>query len=171
MATTEDQQRYMVIMDGSIMLGAERVLVIKKLSRLFGTNAKNVEAMLNGEPLIIKKNLSAQRAHQYFRTITNAGAACHLVEFGTTDVADYRPVDRTATTSSAPASDLSIKFSEDSAADNDIRRRVADRIRQLEDTGQFQLEDLESRQHNDKIIFLALIILIFSMLAAVYIII
>lgn len=158
-------------MDGSIMVGAERALVIKKLSRLFGTDSKDVESMLQGDPLVIKKNLSARRAHQYFRTITNAGAACHLEEFGATDAAGHDPAKTTNIPESELTSEYSVKFSHDPDSDSDIRRRVGDRIQQLNDTAQFHIEDLESRRHNDKIVFVGLITLIFSLLAAVYFII
>jgi hypothetical protein len=170
-APPKGEQRYMVIMDGSIMVGAERALVIKKLSRLFGTDAKDVESMLVGEPLLIKKNLSARRAHQYFRTISNAGAACHLEEFRATDAAGYVPVKKTDFPDSELVSGYSVKFTDDPDTNSVVRRSVEERIQQLNDTGQFQIDDLESRRHNDKIVFAGLIALIFSLLAAVYFII
>ena len=163
-----DKQRYMVVMDGTVMVGAESETVIKKLSRLFGSEPENVEAMLRGEPLVIKKNLTAQRAHQYFRTISNAGAACHLEEFNPSDATGHAA----KKTSNFPDSELvsgsSVKFSDHMSEDEEIRQQIEERIRQLEDTGQFRIDDLASRRTNDKIVFLSLILLIFALLAAVY---
>ena len=34
--------------------------------------------MFDGEPTIIKNKLPKSKAYQYLRTITNAGAACHI---------------------------------------------------------------------------------------------
>lgn len=155
-------------MEGTVMVGAERGVVIKKLSRLFGTEPENVEAMLRGDPLIIKKNLTAHRAHQYFRTISNAGAACHLEEFNASDAAGYIAKKTSNSPDSELVSGYSIKFSDHMSEDEEVRQQIAERIRQLEETGQFQIGDLTSRRTNDKIVFLSLILLIFGLLAAVY---
>ena len=161
----------MVIMDGGILVGAERAEVIKKLSRLFGTDPENVDCMLQGEPLIIKKNLPERRAHQYFRTITNAGAACHLEDSQATVAAGYRSFQDAGHMDEDTASSLSVEHSEDTADNSETRRRTDKQVRQVDDTTEFKINDLNSSRPNDKIVLLSLIVLIFTLLAAVYFII
>ena len=69
---------YRVLMSGDIIAGTDRQAAVRKLSRLFGIPAERIEAMLNGSPSIIKHNLNKNRAYQYLRTISNAGAACYI---------------------------------------------------------------------------------------------
>jgi len=157
-ATVEAQQRYRVVMDGTIQVGADREFVIKKLSRLFGTDRKSVEALLDGDPLVIKKNLPERRAHQYFRTITNAGAVCHLEEISCSNMAgtppgeDARPIDGTS-------------------LDKDIRRQVAERIRSLSESPDVRMDDNAAQRAHDKIVYLLMFFMIFGLLAVIYLII
>ena len=69
---------YRVIMDGYILADASKFQVIRKLKRLFGTSEQKILEMIDGQPTIIKHQLPKRKAYQYVRTITNAGAACHI---------------------------------------------------------------------------------------------
>ena len=65
-------------MDGYILADASKFQVIRKLKRLFGTSEQKILDMIDGQPTIIKHQLPKRKAYQYVRTITNAGAACHI---------------------------------------------------------------------------------------------
>ena len=78
MAEDEDSEVYRVIMDGYILADASKFQVIRKLKRLFGTSEQKILDMIDGQPTIIKHQLPKRQAYQYVRTITNAGAACHI---------------------------------------------------------------------------------------------
>lgn len=74
----EDTEVYRVIMDGYILADTSKFQVIRKLKRLFGTSEQKILEMIDGQPTIIKHQLPKRKAYQYVRTITNAGAACHI---------------------------------------------------------------------------------------------
>lgn len=78
MANTPENHVYRVVIDGYILADASKQHVVKKLKRLFGVTEEKVLNMLDGQPTIIKNNLPKNKAYQYLRTITNAGAACHI---------------------------------------------------------------------------------------------
>ena len=78
MKQNTDNQVYRVIMDGYFLADTNKTLVIRKLKRLFGATEERILNMFDGQPTIIKNQLPKNRAYQYFRTITNAGAACHI---------------------------------------------------------------------------------------------
>lgn len=78
MVQSSETQVYRVVIDGYFLAGAEEDEVIRKLKRLFGTEESKIKAMFDGQPTIIKNQLPKSRAYQYLRTITNAGAACHI---------------------------------------------------------------------------------------------
>lgn len=65
-------------MDGYFLADTSKARVIKKLKRLFGISEKKMLSMFDGQPTIIKNQLPKNKAYQYVRTITNAGAACHI---------------------------------------------------------------------------------------------
>ncbi len=73
-----DNQVYRVIMDGYFLADTSKTQVIRKLKRLFGISEQKMLNMFDGQPTIIKNQLPKHKAYQYLRTITNAGAACHI---------------------------------------------------------------------------------------------
>ena len=73
-----DNQVYRVIMDGYFLADASKTQVIRKLKRLFGVTEEKILNMLDGQPTIIKNRLPKNKAYQYLRTISSAGAACHI---------------------------------------------------------------------------------------------
>ena len=78
MTTKPDNDVYRVIVDGYCLAEASKAHVVKKLKRLFGKPEEKILEMFDGQPTIIKNNLPKGKAYQYLRTITNAGAACHI---------------------------------------------------------------------------------------------
>ena len=78
MAKDTDIQVYRVIMDGYFLADTSKAQVIRKLKRLFGITEEKMLEMFDGQPTIIKNQLPKHQAYQYLRTITNAGAACHI---------------------------------------------------------------------------------------------
>jgi len=65
-------------MDGYFLADTSKTQVIRKLKRLFGVTEEKILNMFDGQPTIIKNQLPKNKAYQYLRTITNAGAACHI---------------------------------------------------------------------------------------------
>ncbi|MEA1890743.1 MAG: hypothetical protein U9N50_13340 [Pseudomonadota bacterium] len=78
MAKDTDNQVYRVVMDGYFLADTSKTQVIRKLRRLFGITEEKMLNMFDGQPTIIKSQLPKHKAYQYLRTITNAGAACHI---------------------------------------------------------------------------------------------
>ncbi len=78
MTQDTDNQVYRVIMDGYFLADTSKTQVIRKLKRLFGVTEEKILNMFDGQPTIIKNQLPKNKAYQYLRTITNAGAACHI---------------------------------------------------------------------------------------------
>ena len=80
-------KRYSVIFTGRIVDGAEPAAVKAKLAKLFRVDAERVESMFAGKPLVIKKNLDAEKARSYRDALAKAGAAVSVVEEGDPDAA------------------------------------------------------------------------------------
>ncbi|MCK5359961.1 MAG: hypothetical protein KAJ95_05005 [Gammaproteobacteria bacterium] len=78
MSPKPDNDVYRVIIDGYCLADAPKAQVVKKLQRLFGKPEQKILEMFDGQPTVIKKSLPKSKAYQYLRTITNAGAACHI---------------------------------------------------------------------------------------------
>ena len=78
MSPKSNNEVYRVIIDGYCLADANQSQVVKKLKRLFGKPEDTIQEMFDGQPTIIKNNLPKSKAYQYLRTITNAGAACHI---------------------------------------------------------------------------------------------
>lgn len=80
-------KRYSVIFTGRIVDGAEPAAVKANLAKLFRVDAERVESMFAGKPLVIKKNLDAEKARSYRDALAKAGAAVSVVEEGDPDAA------------------------------------------------------------------------------------
>ena len=80
-------KRYSVIFTGRIVDGAEPAAVKANLAKLFRVDAERVESMFAGKPLVIKKNLDAEKARGYRDALAKAGAAVSVVEEGDPDAA------------------------------------------------------------------------------------
>ena len=78
MSPKSNNEVYRVIIDGYCLADFSKPQVVKKLTRLFGKPEDNITEMFDGQPTIIKNHLPKSKAYQYLRTITNAGAACHI---------------------------------------------------------------------------------------------
>jgi len=78
MSPKSNNEVYRVIIDGYCLADFSKPQVAKKLARLFGKPEDKILAMFDGQPTVIKKQLSKSKAYQYLRTINNAGAACHI---------------------------------------------------------------------------------------------
>jgi hypothetical protein len=78
MPPKSENEVYRVIVDGYCLADTQKPHVVKKLQRLFGKPEEKILEMFDGQPTVIKNNLPKSKAYQYLRTITNAGAACHI---------------------------------------------------------------------------------------------
>jgi ribosomal protein L7/L12 len=78
MKQKENNDIYRVVMDGYMLADTDKSQVVQKLKRLFGTSEEKIKAMFDGQPTVIKTQLSKSKAYQYVRTISHAGAACHI---------------------------------------------------------------------------------------------
>lgn len=84
-------KRYSVIFTGRIVEGAEPAAVKANLARLFKVDAARVESMFAGKPVVIKKNLDAEKARSYRDALAQAGAAVSVVEDGGPNAAPSPP--------------------------------------------------------------------------------
>lgn len=71
-------ENYDVIFTGRIAEEMTRGQVEENLLRLPGCSAEVIAPLFRGKPLILKKNLSKDRAQVYARTLTQAGALCRI---------------------------------------------------------------------------------------------
>jgi uncharacterized RDD family membrane protein YckC/predicted RNA-binding Zn-ribbon protein involved in translation (DUF1610 family) len=93
----ELNRTFRVVLDGTVVPGADRAQVLEQGARIFRVDLKKMDELLGGEPRLIKGSLDEETARRYERAIVQAGMACHVeVE--------------------APANDSSTALSEDDAS-------------------------------------------------------
>lgn len=157
MAHTAENHVYRVVIDGYILANASKQHVVKKLKRLFGATEEKVLRMLDGQPTIIKNNLPKSKAYQYLRTITNAGAACHIDKLTHAD-----PEDTTQLPVHIERSSRLSKF--------DPLEKIKKSIQQKNDFSEVMRQEIiemdQVRKKSDTIILTLFAILFFLLVAA-----
>ena len=68
-----------VIFQGQLLPGADGAVVRTNLVKLFKTDLARVEAMFNGQRVVIKKNVDAATAETYTKALNKAGAAVEII--------------------------------------------------------------------------------------------
>ena len=157
-ATVANKQVYRVILDGYLLPGNDEEEVVARLSRLFGSNDEKIRTMLDGEPTVIKRRLTKNKAYQYLRTINNAGAACHIDKLLATDPEETAqlPVHVERTTDSLKSDIL-----------GSIKKRIQERNDFSEVMRQEIMEIDEARRRSNVIIITLISVLSAGIAAAV----
>lgn len=158
MSPKSNNEVYRVIIDGYCLADASKPQVVKKLKRLFGKPEEQILEMFDGQPTIIKKQLSKSKAYQYFRTITNAGAACHI--------------DKLQNINPEETTQLPVHVERSNLIQNlDPLGKIKKRIQQRNDFSEVMRQEImemdQVRKKSDVIIISLFIFLFFMFLAAV----
>ena len=72
--------KYNVVLSNILSAEMDRSQVVDNLSALFKSNNQKIEQLLSKPETIIKKDVEKATAEKYHAAITQAGAACLLVE-------------------------------------------------------------------------------------------
>ena len=155
----EDTGVYRVIMDGYILADTSKFQVIRKLKRLFGTSEQKILEMIDGQPTIIKHQLPKRKAYQYVRTITNAGAACHIDKW-----VNFNPEETTQLPVHIERSNLI----ENSDSFDSEKQNVQTHSSFSEEMRQEILEMEQGRKKNDVVITMLFAFLFLFLLGAVF---
>ncbi len=158
MAQDTDNQVYRVIMDGYFLADTSKTQVIRKLKRLFGVTEEKILNMFDGQPTIIKNQLPKNKAYQYLRTITNAGAACHI---------DKLNIGGPEETTQLPVHIERISDIRKSDPLGKIKKRIQERNNFSEVMRQELVEMDQVRKKNDLIIISLFVFLFLILIAAV----
>jgi len=159
MEEDESIEVYRVIMDGYILADASKFQVIRKLKRLFGTTEQKILEMLDGQPTIIKHQLPKRKAYQYVRTITNAGAACHIDKW-----VNFNPEE----TTQLPVHIARSNLIENSDSLDGVKKGIQSRSTFSQDMREEILEMDQIRKKSDLVIASLFGFLLLMLLAAVF---
>lgn len=75
--------KYHVVMTGEVITGHDRDQVLDKLAEMFKSNKTNMEQLLQGHAVPLKKEYDKDQAVRICEKIRNLGAACQLQEIET----------------------------------------------------------------------------------------
>ena len=73
-----ERRSYKVVLEGTIISGFDRGMVLRNLSKLFNRSPELIEKLLSGESRVIKKGLDFATAGRYHETLKHAGAMSHI---------------------------------------------------------------------------------------------
>lgn len=133
-----------------MLADTDKSQVLRKLERLFGTSEEKIKGMFDGQPTVIKTQLPKSKAYQYVRTITNAGAACHIDKMN-----DTVPEETTQIPVHVERSDLIPEFD----PLGKIKKRLRER-NDFSDVMRQEIQELEQVRKRSDIIITSLIILL-----------
>ncbi len=71
-------ERYRIVLTGWVMSGYETQEVVSELSRLFKIPESRIRPLLAGEPSIIRRDLTLEKAERLRNKIEKRGAVCSL---------------------------------------------------------------------------------------------
>lgn len=69
-----DQTRFKIVFDGTLMPQTPLETAKENLARLFKSDASKIEALFNGQSVVLKRDLSDDEADKYLRALHGAGA-------------------------------------------------------------------------------------------------
>jgi hypothetical protein len=150
MKQKENNEVYRVVIDGYMLADTNKSQVLRKLKRLFGTSEEKVKAMFDGQPTVIKTQLPKSKAYQYVRTITNAGAACHIDKLN-----DTMPEETSQIPVHVERSDLLPEFDPLGM----VKKRLHER-NDFSDVMRHEIQELEQVRKRSDIIITSLFILL-----------
>ncbi len=73
-------KKYNIVFYGKINLGWDIEGVKKNLSRLVKKDAKNIDSLFSGKPIVLKKNIERQIADKFKTVFEKTGALCEIQE-------------------------------------------------------------------------------------------
>ena len=85
------EKRFAIVFSGRIVDGADEAQVRKNLANLFNVEAKKIDAMFSGKPVLIKKDLDETKARGYQAALAKAGAVVELAATKTPNQATNAP--------------------------------------------------------------------------------
>ncbi|MFK0572462.1 DUF805 domain-containing protein [Endozoicomonas sp.] len=74
-----DETFYKLIFEGETLPGFKEKHVRKNLKELLNTDREKLKRLFSGKPVIIRKNLTADKIRPYERAMIKAGAACRII--------------------------------------------------------------------------------------------
>lgn len=83
-------ERYRIVLTGWVISGFQTQDVVAELGRLFRMPEDRVRVLLMGEPSIIRRDLTHERAERLRNKIEQRGAVCNLQLVLRDATADYR---------------------------------------------------------------------------------
>jgi len=91
MSSPPDSEKFDLVFRGILAKGVDATVAKHNLGQLFKIDAKKVETLFSGKPIVLKRNLSLDAAHKYRVAIKKAGA---LVDVEAQEASKERPVSR-----------------------------------------------------------------------------
>ncbi|MEH6616490.1 MAG: hypothetical protein V7699_01480 [Porticoccus sp.] len=88
------EECYEVIFRGDVLAGQSVIEIKQRLAQLFNAEAKRIDQMFSGKPVVVKRNLDLETAERYQSTLLKAGALVDIRP-ATLDgvVSEERPVE------------------------------------------------------------------------------
>ncbi|SDS60238.1 Uncharacterized membrane protein YhaH, DUF805 family [Pseudomonas asplenii] len=72
--------RFKIVFDGTLLPGVEQTTAQFNLAELFKSDVASVEKLFNGQPIALKRDLSASEAQSYLEALRNTGVDARIVE-------------------------------------------------------------------------------------------
>jgi len=85
------EEKFQIVVNGSLTEGAELEQVKQNIAKLFKTSLDKVEPMFSGRKLAVKKNLDRETAQKYKAAIIKAGLAAAVAPMAGTPAAKQPP--------------------------------------------------------------------------------
>ncbi|MBF0343724.1 MAG: CpsD/CapB family tyrosine-protein kinase [Nitrospirae bacterium] len=70
---------YKIVFNGDILAGHDKVCVVDELAKIFKVEKRKIEAIFCNKPVVIKKEVSYERAKKYKTVLNKAGADCSII--------------------------------------------------------------------------------------------
>ena len=109
--------KYRVVLSGNVIPEADREATLNALARLFNSNARTMESLLQGQAVSLKKEYSKDEAKLICQKIRKAGAQCKMEEIPEVEL------DILSESTLIPPDDLPSSTDTPSAVDRDSDRR------------------------------------------------
>ncbi|KIH84728.1 DUF805 domain-containing protein [Pseudomonas batumici] len=88
------ENRFKIVFDGTLQAGVEKSTALHNLAALFKTDAASIERLFSGQPVALKRDLSATEAESYLQALRKTGIEARLeaepaaVELSLADIDD-----------------------------------------------------------------------------------
>ncbi|WP_338522473.1 DUF805 domain-containing protein [Pseudomonas batumici] len=88
------ENRFKIVFDGTLQAGVDKSTALHNLAALFKTDAASIERLFSGQPVALKRDLSAAEAESYLQALRKTGIEARLeaepaaVELSLADIDD-----------------------------------------------------------------------------------